>query len=81
MSLVATALAMHTTVSYVHVFNSTFIQIYHSIGTIPARFNLIWFSGFRGEDLNVIFYQICLIFIIGIYWLKEKFQRKMRNIC
>jgi hypothetical protein len=26
-------------------------------GTIPARFNLIWFSSFRGEDLNVIFYQ------------------------
>jgi hypothetical protein len=26
-------------------------------GTIPARFDLIWFSGFRGEDLNVIFYQ------------------------
>ena len=26
-------------------------------GTIPARFSLIWFSGFRGEDLNVIFYQ------------------------
>jgi hypothetical protein len=25
-------------------------------GTIPARFGLIWFSGFRGEDLNVIFY-------------------------
>jgi hypothetical protein len=24
--------------------------------TIPARFGLIWFSGFR-EDLNVIFYQ------------------------
>jgi hypothetical protein len=23
--------------------------------TIPARFHLIWFSGFRGEDLNVIF--------------------------
>jgi hypothetical protein len=22
-----------------------------------ARFGLIWFSGFRGEDLNVIFYQ------------------------
>jgi hypothetical protein len=21
--------------------------------TIPARFGLIWFSGFRGEDLNV----------------------------
>jgi hypothetical protein len=27
------------------------------ICTIPARFGLIWFSGFRGEDLNVIFYQ------------------------
>jgi hypothetical protein len=26
-------------------------------GTIPARFDLIWFIGFRGEDLNVIFYQ------------------------
>jgi hypothetical protein len=26
-------------------------------GTIPARFGLIWFTGFRGEDLNVIFYQ------------------------
>jgi hypothetical protein len=25
--------------------------------TIPARFSLIWFSSFRGEDLNVIFYQ------------------------
>jgi uncharacterized membrane protein len=26
-------------------------------GTIPARFGLIWFSGFREENLNVIFYQ------------------------
>jgi hypothetical protein len=26
-------------------------------GSIPASFGLIWFSGFRGEDLNVIFYQ------------------------
>jgi hypothetical protein len=26
-------------------------------GTIPARFGLIWFNGFREEDLNVIFYQ------------------------
>jgi hypothetical protein len=22
-------------------------------GTIPARFGLIWFSGFRGEDLGM----------------------------
>jgi hypothetical protein len=26
-------------------------------GTHPDRFGLIWFSSFRGEDLNVIFYQ------------------------
>jgi hypothetical protein len=26
-------------------------------GTIPTRIGLIWFGGFRGEDLNVIFYQ------------------------
>ena len=25
--------------------------------TITVRFGLIWFSGFRGEDLIVIFYQ------------------------
>ena len=25
--------------------------------TIPARFSVAWFSGFRGEDLNVILYQ------------------------
>jgi hypothetical protein len=25
--------------------------------TMTAKFALIWFSGFRGEDLNVIFYQ------------------------
>jgi hypothetical protein len=25
--------------------------------TIPSKFAWIWFSGFRGEDLNVIFYQ------------------------
>jgi hypothetical protein len=25
--------------------------------TIPAKFGLIWLSGFRDEDLNVIFYQ------------------------
>jgi hypothetical protein len=23
----------------------------------PARISVIWFNGFRGEDLNVIFYQ------------------------
>jgi hypothetical protein len=26
--------------------------------TIPARFGVIWFSGFRGEDLNVKVYDV-----------------------
>jgi hypothetical protein len=30
-----------------------FLEIFLS----ADRFGLIWFSGFRGEDLNVIFYQ------------------------
>jgi hypothetical protein len=50
-------------------------------GTIPARLGLIWFSGFRGEDLNVIFYQNMPNLHIGINRLKEKFHRKTRNIC
>ena len=41
----------------------------------------IWFSGFRGKDLNVIFIKIGLICIIDINRLKEKFHRKTRNIC
>jgi hypothetical protein len=31
--------------------SDTFLKENHP-GTIPARFGLIWFSGFRGEDLN-----------------------------
>jgi hypothetical protein len=30
------------------------------IRTIPARLGLIWFSGFRVEDLNVEVYDGCL---------------------
>jgi hypothetical protein len=30
---------------------------WHYPRTIPARFSLIWLGGFRGKDLNVIFYQ------------------------
>jgi hypothetical protein len=45
--------------------------------TIPARFGLIWFSGFRGEDLNVIFYQN----MPNLHnRLKEKIHRKTRNM-
>jgi hypothetical protein len=29
----------------------------------PPKFALIWFSGFRGEDLNVIFYQNTVEFV------------------
>jgi hypothetical protein len=29
----------------------------HNFEREPPRFGLIWFSGFRGEDLNAIFYQ------------------------
>ena len=36
--------------------SDTILKGIHS-GTIPARFGFIWFSGFRGEVLNVIFYQ------------------------
>ena len=36
--------------------SDTILKVTHP-RTIPARFGLIWFSGFRGKDLNVIFYQ------------------------
>ena len=46
--------------------------------TIPAKSGLIWFSGFREEDLNVNFYQN----MPNLHnRLKEKFHRKTRNIC
>jgi hypothetical protein len=48
---------------------------------IPARFGLIWFSGFRGEDLNVIFYQN-MPNLHNLYKSAErKFHRKTRIIC
>ena len=50
-------------------------------GTIPAKFGLIWFSGFRGEDLNVNFYQN----MPNLYnWYKSaegKISHKIPNIC
>ena len=50
-------------------------------GTIPARFGLIWFSGFRGEDLNVIFYQNMPNLHNRYISAERKFHRKTRNIC
>jgi hypothetical protein len=59
-------------------------------GTAPARFGLIWFSGFRGEDLNVIFYQnmprtfadfdrLCKLEKRGDEILKKSSPRKLRS--
>jgi hypothetical protein len=50
-------------------------------GTIPTRFGLIWFSGFREEDLNVIFYQNMHNLHNRYKSAERKFHRKTRNIC
>ena len=50
-------------------------------GTIPARFGLIWFSGFRGEDLNVIFYQNMPNLHNRYISAERKISQKTRNIC
>jgi hypothetical protein len=47
----------------------------------PSQIWLNWLSGFREEDLNMIFIKICRICIIRINRLKENFHRKSRNIC
>jgi hypothetical protein len=44
----------------------------HTIERGPPKFVLIWLSGFRGEDLNVIFYQI----ISNLYNLYKSAERK-----
>jgi hypothetical protein len=50
-------------------------------GTHPARFGLIWFSGFRGEDLNVIFYQNMPNLHNRYKSAERKFHTKTPNIC
>ena len=50
-------------------------------GTILARFGLIWFSGFRGDDLNVICYQNMPNLHNWYILAERKFHRKIRNIC
>ena len=40
-------------------------------GTIPARFGLIWFSGFREEDLNVKVYDVQRMPSDGKRWIKK----------
>jgi hypothetical protein len=50
-------------------------------GAIPARFGLIWFSGFRGEDLNVIFYQNMPNLHNRYKSTERKNSQKKWNIC
>ena len=50
-------------------------------GTIPARFGLIWFSDFRGEDLNGIFYQNMPNLHNRYKSAERKFHTKTPNIC
>jgi hypothetical protein len=50
--------------------------------TIPARFGLTWFSGFREKDLKVIFYQNMPNLhnrYTFVNRLKENFYRKAPN--
>jgi hypothetical protein len=49
--------------------------------TIPARFSVIWFSGFRGEDLNVIFYQNMPYLHNRCKSAERKISQKNQNIC
>jgi hypothetical protein len=46
---------------------------------IPAKFALIWFSGFRGEDLDVIFYQNMPNLHNRYKSAERKFHRKNPN--
>ena len=50
-------------------------------GTIPARFGLIWFSGFREEDLHVIFYQNMPNLHNRYKSAEWKISQKTRNKC
>jgi hypothetical protein len=50
-------------------------------GTIPARFGLIWFSGFRGEDFDVIFYQNMPNLHNRYISAERKISQKNQNIC
>ena len=49
--------------------------------TIPARFGLIWFSSFRGKDLNVIFYQNMSNLHYRYISAERKISQKNWNIC
>ena len=47
--------------------------------TIQSKFSYIWFSRFWVEDLNLIL--ICIICIFGMHRLRDRFNRRMLNIC
>jgi hypothetical protein len=60
--------------------SDTFLKGTHP-GTIPATFGLIWLSGFRGEDLNVILYQNMPNLHNRYKSAERKISQKKRNIC
>jgi hypothetical protein len=48
---------------------------------VPSNLGLLWFSSFKGEDLNVIFYQN-MPNLHNLYKLAErKISQKIQNIC
>jgi hypothetical protein len=47
--------------------------------TIPARFSVIWFSGFRGEDLNVILSVYITFYVTQCYNKHYKFLEKKQK--
>jgi hypothetical protein len=49
--------------------------------TITAKFVLIWFSGFREEDLNVMFYQNMPNLHNRLKSAERKISQKTQNIC
>ena len=49
--------------------------------TITAKSGLIWFSGFRGEVLNVIFYQNTPNLNNRYISAERKISQKTQNIC
>jgi hypothetical protein len=52
----------------------------HNFERDPPRFGLIWFSGFRGEDLNVVFYQNMPNLHNRYKSAERKISQKARNI-
>jgi hypothetical protein len=49
--------------------------------TVHDKFGLLVFSGFQGEDTDVIFIKNCPIHLIEINRLRKKFHEKTPEKC